>query len=66
MLISRLSNYIFSIFRLCNPVVPIIKKYLVLLARVRTQGTPHLILGTKKGIISTTKEIRNKCLKGGF
>lgn len=30
------------------------------------QGTRNLILGIKKGIISTTKEIRNKYLKGGF
>ena len=41
---------------LCNPVVPIIKKYLVMIGGVRTQGTLNLILGIKKGIISTTKE----------
>lgn len=51
---------------LCNPVVPIIKKCLAMIGRVRTQGTLDLILGIKKGIISTTKEIRNKYLKGGF
>ena len=45
---------------LCNPVVPIIKKCLVIIGRVRTQGTFDLILGIKKDIISTTKEIRNK------
>lgn len=37
-----------------------------MVGRVRTQGTLNLILGIKKGIISTTKEIRNKYLKGGF